>query len=55
MFTNEKILELETLGPLTRLEPGASMDHTERWTLHRGVSIAKWSDPELDGVLLSKI
>jgi len=33
IFTNESMLELETLGPLTRLEPGADVVHDERWTI----------------------
>ena len=50
-FTNADFLELETLGPLTRLAPGASVTHTEHWHLHRGVRIENWSDEELDRVL----
>jgi hypothetical protein len=50
-FTNADILELETLGPLTRLAPGESVNHTERWSLHRGVHIDSWSDEDLDRVL----
>jgi hypothetical protein len=34
-FTNAAMLELETLGPMTVLEPGASVEHVERWSLHR--------------------
>lgn len=33
MFTDATMLELETLAPLTRLEPQASITHTERWAL----------------------
>jgi hypothetical protein len=50
-FTNADILELETLGPLVRLAPGASITHSERWSLHRGVHIEDWTDQELDAVL----
>lgn len=50
-FTNAEMLELETLGPLTRVEPGASVRHTERWSLHRGIRIDKWTDEVLDAVL----
>jgi hypothetical protein len=32
-FTNEDMLELETLGPITVLEPGKTVEHTERWEL----------------------
>lgn len=34
-FTNPKMLELESLGPVTRLNRGESVEHTERWELHR--------------------
>lgn len=33
VFTDPEMLEIETLGPLTRLEPGAHVDHAERWLL----------------------
>lgn len=39
LFTNDAILEVETLGPLTQLEPGASVDHEERWYLFRSVEL----------------
>jgi hypothetical protein len=51
-FTNAEILELETLGPLARLDPGGSVNHTERWTLHRGVELSRWDDAELDRAIL---
>jgi hypothetical protein len=51
-FTNAEFLEQETLGPMTKLAPGASVDHIERWTLHKNVHIREWNDPELDRVLL---
>ena len=51
MFTNAEVLELETLGPLTRLAPDGRLEHVERWSLHRGVKIRKWDDAELDRVL----
>lgn len=51
-FTNAEILELETLGPMVKLQPGQTVTHTERWTLHRGVALSEWSDAELDRVIL---
>lgn len=51
-FTNADFLEQETLGPMTKLAPGASVDHIERWTLHKNVRIREWNDAELDRVLL---
>lgn len=49
IWTNSSTLELETLGPLTRLEPGAFLEHTERWTLHRSPE-PDWSDSGLDAL-----
>ena len=51
-FTNADFLEQETLGPLTRLASGESVEHIERWTLHKNVHIREWTDTELDRVLL---
>jgi hypothetical protein len=34
-YTDPDMLEVETLGPLTRLEPGAHVDHVESWLLAR--------------------
>jgi hypothetical protein len=34
-FTDGEMLELETLGPLARIEPGRHVDHVERWQLAR--------------------
>jgi hypothetical protein len=36
-FTNEDMLEIETLGPLISLDPGQSVEHTERWALFGGL------------------
>jgi hypothetical protein len=36
MFTNARMLELESLGPLTNLHPKQSVEHVERWELHEG-------------------
>lgn len=51
-FTNDEFLEIETLGPLTRLPTGATVDHLERWSLYRGVKLSSYTDAELDNVLL---
>ncbi len=50
-FTNAEFLELETLGPLEDVAPGAAVEHVERWELRRGIKIAAWTDSELDGLL----
>jgi hypothetical protein len=36
-FTNEDMLELETLGPLVRLAPGEKLEHIEHWELIKDV------------------
>lgn len=33
-YCNDKFIELETLGPLTKLEPGASVIHAETWEIY---------------------
>jgi hypothetical protein len=40
VFSNNRMLELETLAPLAILQPGAVVAHEERWTLHRNVDLA---------------
>jgi hypothetical protein len=37
MYCNDKFVELESLAPLTRLSPGASVKHMETWELDLGV------------------
>lgn len=36
-FTNEEMLEVESLGPLTVLEPGETVEHVETWKLFADV------------------
>jgi hypothetical protein len=36
-YCNENFIELETLGPVTRLEPGESVTHSETWELYSNV------------------
>jgi hypothetical protein len=50
-FTNAEFLEIETLGPITKIEPGKTLEHVERWTLHKNVKVAAWTDAELDRVV----
>lgn len=37
VFTAGAFVEVESLAPLTRLEPGGAAEHEERWALFRGV------------------
>ena len=47
-YTDPDMLEVETLGPLTRLEPGAHLDHPESWLLARVDCGASDADIETD-------
>jgi hypothetical protein len=38
-YTDADMLELETLGPLVSLDPGAEVEHVEHWHLYRGVPV----------------
>ncbi len=38
VYVDHRFLELETLGPLTRLAPGASLRHRETWQVWSGLS-----------------
>jgi hypothetical protein len=37
LFANDLIAEVESVGPLTHLEPGESLKHVERWYVFSGV------------------
>ncbi len=50
-FTNADFLELETLGPITKVAAGGVVEHVERWSLHRPARPAAWTDAELDRIL----
>jgi len=43
-FSNEEMLEVESLGALVTLEPGEAASHTERWKLSRGVAHVETED-----------
>lgn len=51
-FTNDKFLELKTVGPLATVPPGEAVDHIEEWSLHKNVSIPTFSDTALDKIFL---
>lgn len=52
LFTNSRMLEVESLGPLVTLEPGQCVDHDERWSLHRGMFTGMMED-ELEEAILA--
>ena len=37
-YCNDKFVELETLGPLSKLEPGQAATHVEEWEFYTGVT-----------------
>lgn len=43
-FTNAEILEIETLGGMVTLAPGASAEHAETWKLFRDVPLCRTED-----------
>ena len=50
-FTNNEFLEIETLGPMTEVQPGQTVEHAEHWALFRDVKPNVLTDEELDRVL----
>lgn len=54
-YTNDFMLEMETLSPLTVLEPGTSVEHPERWSLFRNVPMPGNGQHEIDQVLNGKV
>jgi hypothetical protein len=51
-FTRDDMLELETLGPISRVAPGEWLEHVEQWSLYRDITVTRWDDDELDRVLM---
>jgi hypothetical protein len=51
-FTNADFLEIETMGPLSKVPADSTLEHIERWSLHKAAAPSAWSDEELDRVLL---
>ena len=48
------MLEVETLGPLVALPPGAAVEHVEHWFLFRDVPMPN-DDADVDRTLMPKI
>ena len=49
-FTNDEFLEIETLGPLTQVPSGATVEHIERWSLHKDIKLG-WTEAEVDKII----
>jgi hypothetical protein len=54
-FTNADMLELETLGPLVRIAPGAAAEHLERWSLFKNVPLDQAGDEAIDRLVLPRV
>lgn len=54
LFTNSDMLEVETLGPISMVEPGGFVEHVERWSLYRDVEVED-TDESIDDNVLRKI
>jgi hypothetical protein len=50
IYINGNFLEIETLGPLTKIPPHGSVEHTEHWTLAKGQ--VDESEESIDEVIL---
>jgi hypothetical protein len=51
-FTNNEFLEMETLGPLTKVQPGQTVEQVEHWSLHRNVKLPGLTDDDIDREIL---
>jgi hypothetical protein len=54
IWTNSEILEMETLGPMTTLKPGQSVEHVENWFLFKGVEVTD-DESSIDANVLPKV
>ncbi len=50
-YANDFMLELETLSPLTKLEPNSSVEHTEKWELFDNIPMPPDDEDEIDRIL----
>ena len=51
-FTNNEFLEMETLGPITQVRPGQTVEQIERWSLARNIAMPQFTDDGIDRVVL---
>jgi hypothetical protein len=54
VFTNSEMLELETLGPMTRLVPGSVVEHEESWFLFADVPFPQ-TEVEIDPMIRARL
>jgi hypothetical protein len=53
-FTNNDMIELETLGPVTTIAPGARVEHVETWHLFKDVKVPS-DDAAVDASVLPRV
>jgi hypothetical protein len=53
-YTNPDMLELETVGPMAKLEPGCAVEHVEDWFLFEGVA-SPATDEDIDRDVLPRV
>jgi hypothetical protein len=53
-YTDQNILEIETLGPMVDIQPGQKTEHREEWFLHKGIKPST-TDAEIDQNILPLI
>lgn len=54
IFTNADFLEVESLAPLVKLQPGAAVEHTEHWFLFRDVRMPE-NDADVEAYILPHV
>lgn len=54
VYADERILELESMGPLVTLQPGESVEHEERWELFRNVQPCR-TEKDIDRHILHRV
>ncbi|KAJ49466.1 hypothetical protein BD780_000299 [Clostridium tetanomorphum] len=54
-YTNEFMTEMETLSPITNLQPNETLTHVERWELVKDVSFPGFNEEKLDEIVNREI
>jgi hypothetical protein len=54
-YTNDEMLEMETLSPLTMLKPESHVEHVETWELFDQVPVPGGDQEEVDRILAGKV
>ena len=50
-YTNDWMLEIETLSPFTKLQPGETVEHIEEWELYNNVNVKDIDEGAFDKVV----